>query len=53
VLHAFWADSEYAILGEVSSGNDDAHDNFFEDQRVGRFSSIEEDEPACVKLVSD
>jgi len=53
ILHAFWADSEYAILGEVSTGNDDAHDNFFEDQQVGRFSQIEEDEPACVKLVSD
>jgi hypothetical protein len=53
ILHAFWADSAYAVLGEVSTGNDDAHDNFFEDPRVGRFSKIEEDETACVKLVSD
>lgn len=53
VLHAFWADSEYAIVGEVSTANDDAHDNYFEDQRVGRFSEIEEDVPACTKLVSD
>lgn len=53
VLHAFWAESEYAILGEVSTANDDAHDNYFEDIRVGRFSRIEEDVPALVKLVSD
>ncbi len=53
VLHAFWADSEYAIVGEVSTANDDAHDNYFEDKRVGRFSKIDEDIPAFVKLVSD
>ncbi len=53
VMHAFWADSGYAIVGEVSTANDDAHDNQFEDQRVGRFAAVEEDAPACVKLVSD
>ena len=53
VLHAFWADSGYAIVGEVSTANDDAHDNYFEDKRVGRFSRIDEDAPAFVKLVSD
>jgi hypothetical protein len=53
VLHAFWSDSGYAIAGEVSTANDDAHDNYFEDKRVGRFSKINENEPACVKLVSD
>ena len=53
VLHAFWADSEYAIVGEVSTANDDAHDNYFENQQVGRFSEIEQDEPASLKLVSD
>ena len=53
VLHSFWADSVYAIVGEVSTANDDAHDNYFEDNRVGRFSKIEEDMPATVKLVSD
>jgi D-lyxose ketol-isomerase len=53
VLHAFWADSDYAIVGEVSTANDDAHDNYFEDKRVGRFSKIDEDEPAAVKLISD
>lgn len=53
VLHAFWADSEYAVVGEVSTANDDRHDNYFEDTRIGRFSAIDEDEPALVKLVSD
>ena len=45
VRHAFWAESEYAIVGEVSTANDDATDNFFIDPKVGRFSAIEEDEP--------
>ncbi|HPT77952.1 MAG TPA: D-lyxose/D-mannose family sugar isomerase [Candidatus Atribacteria bacterium] len=53
VRHAFWSDSEYTIVGEVSTANDDEHDNFFADPRVGRFSPIEEDEPAIVKLVSE
>lgn len=51
--HAFWADTDYAIVGEVSTANDDEHDNFFRDPRVGRFSEIDEDEPAIVRLVSD
>lgn len=53
IKHSFWADSPYAIVGEVSTANDDANDNYFEDPQVGRFSEIEEDEPAVVKLVSD
>jgi len=53
VLHAFWADSEYCIIGEVSTANDDRNDNCFEDKRVGRFSSIVEDAPAIVKLVGE
>jgi D-lyxose ketol-isomerase len=53
IMHAFWADSEYCIVGEVSTANDDRNDNFFRDRRVGRFSRIEEDEPALVKLVGD
>jgi hypothetical protein len=53
VRHAFWAESEYAIVGEVSTANDDQHDNFFDNPDVGRFSKIEEDEPPIVKLVSD
>lgn len=53
VLHAFWADSDYAIVGEVSTANDDAHDNYFENKQVGRFSTIVEDQPAAVKLVGN
>jgi D-lyxose ketol-isomerase len=53
VRHAFWAESEYAIVGEVSTANDDLHDNFFDNPDVGRFSPIDEDEPAIAKLVSD
>ncbi|NLB69202.1 MAG: D-lyxose/D-mannose family sugar isomerase [Lentisphaerae bacterium] len=53
VLHAFWADSEYAIVGEVSTANDDVNDNFFENQLVGRFSEIEEDEPETVILIGE
>jgi D-lyxose ketol-isomerase len=41
------------ILGEVSTANDDVHDNLFLDPAVGRFPGIEEDEPALVRLVGD
>lgn len=53
VRHEFWPESEYAIIGEVSTANDDLHDNYFDDDRIGRFSGVEEDEPAIVTLVSD
>ena len=53
VRHAFWADTEYALVGEVSTANDDANDNFFQNPSVGRFSEIIEDEPVHVKLVSE
>lgn len=53
VRHAFWAESPYVIAGEVSTANDDAHDNFFDDPVVGRFSEIEEDAPVIVRLVSE
>jgi D-lyxose ketol-isomerase len=43
VYHAFWADSADCIIGEVSTTNDDLHDNFFVDPDVGRFPVIEED----------
>lgn len=51
--HAFWSEAPYAIVGEVSTANDDRHDNYFSDPLVGRFGRIEEDEPALVPLVSD
>ena len=53
VDHSFWPESPYAIIGEVSTANDDLHDNFFADPDIGRFSRIDEDEPPRVKLVSD
>ena len=51
--HEFWPESDYAIIGEVSTLNDDASDNTFENPDIGRFSEIDEDESALVKLVSD
>jgi D-lyxose ketol-isomerase len=51
IYHAFWADSDEAIVGEVSTANDDAHDNFFVDPRIGRFPEIEEDSPPRARLL--
>jgi len=51
--HEFWADSEYTLIGEVSSANDDVSDNYFYNPDVGRFSEIEEDEAAFVRLVNE
>ncbi|MDA0990529.1 MAG: D-lyxose/D-mannose family sugar isomerase [Verrucomicrobia bacterium] len=53
IQHAFWPESAYAIIGEVSTANDDRNDNFFADPRVGRYSEIEEDEPASVHLIGE
>lgn len=53
IYHEFWPVSEPCIIGEVSTANDDVNDNFFVDERIGRFPGIDEDETASVKLVSD
>lgn len=53
IAHRFWPETEYAVIGEVSTANDDVHDNYFQNPDIGRFSEIEEDEPALVTLVSD
>lgn len=53
VVHAFWPVSEWCVIGEVSTANDDANDNLFDDPRVGRFPAIDEDEAPQVRLVSD
>ena len=53
IYHEFWSITPYCIIGEVSTANDDLNDNFFVDERIGRFPGIEEDEPATVRLVSD
>ena len=51
--HEFWPASAECILGEVSTENDDAHDNVFVDPRVGRFPVVDEDEPPLVRLVGE
>ena len=53
IWHEFYPVSEECIIGEVSTANDDAHDNFFLNPEVGRFPGIEEDEPAAVRLLSE
>jgi len=53
IYHEFWPATDDCIIGEVSTANDDLHDNFFVDERVGRFPGIEEDEPPLVRLVGD
>lgn len=50
--HAFWAEGEDCLIGEVSTVNDDHTDNVFEMQ-IGRFSDVTEDEPPLYLLVSD
>ena len=53
VYHAFESATAECVIGEVSTANDDLGDNFFVDERVGRYAQIEEDEAATVRLVSD
>jgi D-lyxose ketol-isomerase len=53
VYHRFWAAEADTVIGEVSTANDDLHDNIFADTSVARFTVIENDEPPAVRLVSD
>ena len=53
VYHSFFPMTEECIIGEVSTANDDAHDNYFTDANIGRFPQVDEDEAAIVKLLSD
>ncbi|HTX53620.1 MAG TPA: D-lyxose/D-mannose family sugar isomerase [Candidatus Baltobacteraceae bacterium] len=50
VWHEFWARTAECIIGEVSTANDDLHDNCFLDPGIGRFPGLEEDEPLRVAL---
>jgi hypothetical protein len=52
LYHEFWGEEEDVLVGEVSSLNDDAHDNRFL-QLAGRFPAIEEDELPLYLLVGD
>ncbi len=53
VWHAFYPASAECVIGEVSTANDDLHDNFWVDPGVGRFPAIDEDETPLIRLVSD
>ncbi|MGV3617679.1 MAG: D-lyxose/D-mannose family sugar isomerase [Fimbriimonas sp.] len=53
VYHEFVPLTDECIIGEVSTANDDLNDNFFVLAEVGRYATIDEDEPARVRLVSD
>ena len=52
LYHAFWAENERVLVGEVSSVNDDKADNRFYEP-VGRFPTVEEDVPPTRLLVND
>lgn len=53
IWHQFYPASDECIIGEVSTANDDHNDNFFSNKDIGRFSEIDEDEPAIILLISD
>lgn len=54
LYHSFWAESGFGdvLVGEVSSVNDDDHDNHFL-QPLVRYNDIEEDEPAHLVLCNE
>ncbi|WP_417522845.1 D-lyxose/D-mannose family sugar isomerase [Marinovum sp.] len=52
VWHAFWAEGQDCLVGEVSTVNDDRTDNVFREP-IGRFSKIAEDVAPDHLLVSD
>lgn len=53
VYHEFFPSSDECIIGEVSTANDDLHDNFFVNPNIGRYPGIEEDEARLVRLISE
>ena len=53
IYHEFYPATQEAIIGEVSTANNDLTDNFFVDSNIGRYAEIVEDEPPLVKLLSD
>lgn len=53
IYHEFFPLTEECVIGEVSTANDDVNDNIFVNPDIGRFSTIEEDEPPLVKLVNE
>jgi len=53
IYHSFWPVDGECVIGEVSTANDDANDNIFIDPNIGRFPTIEEDEAARIRLLSE
>jgi D-lyxose ketol-isomerase len=53
VYHEFYPLSDECILGEVSTANDDEHDNIFVNPDIGRYPGIEEDDRLLWRLVSE
>jgi D-lyxose ketol-isomerase len=53
VYHEFYTAKDEAIIGEVSTANDDANDNFFINPEVGRYAAIEEDAPVLQRLLNE
>lgn len=52
LYHSFWAKDADAVIGEVSSINDDNIDNYFTEE-VSRFTQIEEDEAPLYPLCNE
>jgi D-lyxose ketol-isomerase len=52
-FHEFWSVSDYCIIGEVSTYNDDVSDNIFVNKEIGRYEELVEDEAPIIKLLSD
>lgn len=53
IYHEFFPINGPCIIGEVSTANDDLNDNFFVREDIGRYSEIDEDEPAAIKLLNE
>ena len=51
--HEFYTSSDEAIIGEVSTANDDTNDNIFINSEIGRYSAIEEDAPIKTRLLNE
>ena len=51
--HKFWPLKHVALIGEVSTVNDDNTDNVFCDNKTRRFPTIEEDEDILFPIVGD
>jgi len=52
IYHRFYGVGMPVLVGEVSTVNDDTNDNFFY-ETIGRFPTIEEDEPALFLLSNE